>query len=91
MLFLCIADTLYLRLQSNTDYPFSCDGSLSHLAVEGDDPLEICVRSLGSEGDRIEANMIVMDQTATGTYVLMYSVCSLRLRVPFAFDHFLFA
>ena len=73
MLFLCTADTLYLRLQSNGGNPLSCDGSLSHLALEGDDPLEICVRSLGSEGDMIEANVIIVDQTATGTYVL--TVC----------------
>ena len=70
MLFLCIADTPYLRLHSNGNYLFSCDGWLSHLTVEGDDPQEICVRSSGSEGDRIEANVIMVDQTATGTYIL---------------------
>jgi len=63
-------DTLYLRLQNNGDYPFSCDGRLSHLAVEGDDPLEICVRSSGSEENMVEANVIMVDQTATGTYIL---------------------
>ena len=41
--------------------------------MEGDDPLEICVRSSGSEGDMIEANVIIMDGTATGTYAL--TVC----------------
>jgi len=50
--------------------------------VEGDDFLEICVRSVGSEGDMIEANVIVVDGTATGTYVLTVCV-HVRLGYPF--------
>jgi len=82
-------DTLYLQLQDNRDSPFSCDGSLNHYAAEGDDPLEICVRSSGSEGDMIEANVIMVDETATGTYVLTVCV-HVRLWVPFSFNHFPF-
>ena len=40
------------------------------MAVEGDDPLEICVRISGSEGETVVANVITWGGTATGTYVL---------------------
>ena len=69
MVFLFTADT-YLQLRRyNTP---SCDGSLSHVIVEGDDPLEICVRISGSEGERVKANVIILDGTATGTYMIAF-------------------
>ena len=47
------------------------------MVVEGDDPLEICVRISGSEGERINANVIIADGTATG----MYSLCTSNICV----------
>ena len=38
------------------------------MAVEGDDPVEICVRISGSEGETVKANVIIVDETTTGTY-----------------------
>ena len=55
---------------------FSCDGSLNRVTMEGDDPLEICVRISGSEGETAEANMIIVDGTATGMHVLTIVFCS---------------
>ena len=40
------------------------------MTVEGDDPLEICVRTSGSEAETVEANVIIVDGTATGMYLL---------------------
>ena len=68
----------------NNEHGLACDGSLNHEVVEGDDPLEICVRISGSEGERVEVNVITIDGTATGTYVLKYVYievkCVLRLQ-----------
>jgi len=76
---LCTADLPYLQLQNSRVAISSCDGSLSDVAVEGDDPLEICVRSWGSEGETVKANVIIVDGTTTGTYVLTIIMCSSRL------------
>ena len=67
------ADTTFLQFQNNRApslFSFQCDGSLGRVTVEGDDPLEICVRISGSEGETVEANVIIVDGTATGMYVL---------------------
>ena len=68
-LYLDTADPQYLQFFNNR-HVLSCDGSLNHVAVEGDDPLEICVRTSGSEGEKVTANVIIVDGTATGMYVL---------------------
>jgi len=47
----------------------TCDGSLDYEAVEGDDPLEICIRISGSEGEEVIANVITEDETATGIHI----------------------
>ena len=39
--------------------------------MEGDDLLEICVHISGS-GESVEANVIIVDRTATGTYVTIH-------------------
>ena len=36
------------------------------MTVEGDDPLEICVRITGSEGETVIVNVDTEDGTATG-------------------------
>ena len=51
----------------------SCDGRLNHVAVEGDDPLEICVHISGSEGETVIANVNTEDGTATGAYQCCFS------------------
>ena len=70
LFFPCTAGAPYSLLLLNNVYGLVCDGSLNHEVVEGDDPLEICVRISGSEGERVEVNVITVDGTATGTYVL---------------------
>lgn len=67
--YLYTADPQYLQFFNNR-HVLSCDGSLNHWAVEGDGPLEICVRTSGSEGEKVTANVIIVDGTATGMYVL---------------------
>ena len=70
--------SVFFLLPWTTDIPpyqvlvdaLSCDGSLDYVAVEGDDPLEICVRISGSEGETVVANVITLNGTATGTYAL---------------------
>lgn len=70
MLYLYTAEPLYLQLLNSRRYPFPCDCTLSNSVVEGDDPLEICVRISGSEGETVEVNVIIVDGTATGIYVI---------------------
>ena len=64
----------YPVLLEDEDRPFhvpvmTCDGSLDFKAVEGDDPLEICIRISGSEGEEVIANVITEDETATGIHI----------------------